>query len=385
MPLQHLRAMVGIPGACAALVAASIGAAPLAAQTHAVGAVGAVVGGPQSATAMVAPSVMASVTSSDKIITASFGHTVGLGGQSELNLFVRGSGPLDETTATEPVVLADLSGLRTATKLVGGFSLGRFPWSKDGAAQRGVCRRFYLDREAAPDSVKKLMDEAVRKLPEAAPPERRDSVRASIADSLSRNCIRENLNAAYQREYDTHERLGQVWLFSASGEYGRRTYRYVDTLAVAFRSPTIEAYALSVGAGVYLPKLRVMFAGSLRWERSLDPGTSRQFCVPVGTTGALQCRTVPLAAPTSRDPLLGQLEVRWFATSGVGISPRVTVDLKGDQGWGMELPVLLRQPADKGFTTAVGVGWRSKPTSEGATDQLYLSLTVGVTFGVALK
>ncbi|MCU0649259.1 MAG: hypothetical protein MUF00_14775 [Gemmatimonadaceae bacterium] len=61
------------------------------------------------------------------------------------------------------------------------------------------------------------------------------------------------------------------------------------------------------------------------------------------------------------------------------------MDLSGDRGVGVELPVLLRQESDKGFTSAIAVGWRSKATSEDTDDRLYVSLMVGVTFGIGLK
>jgi hypothetical protein len=350
------------------------------------GAARAALGNPQSATAVAAPGVVASVTSADKVVTGTFGRTAGLPNDWQWNWFLRGSGPLDENAATAPVVLADLSGLRSDTKVGAGVAFAHFPWWADSQGQFDVCRRAFADTLLAPDTVKKRVKAALA-LGHDSTPEGRVRVQQAVADTLSTTalCRRSLLDPRYQSDFDEKLVFGRVFLLSASAEYGRRAYRYVDTVAVADRSPTTEAYALSFGAGMYFPAQRLMVAGTLRWERSWDPGAARQYCVPLGAAGALQCRTTALSAPTRREPVLLQLEGRWFATSGVGFSPRVTVDVKGDQGWGVELPVLLRQPADKGFTTAVGVGWRSKPTSGGGTDQLYLSLTVGVTFGVALQ
>lgn len=123
----------------------------------------------------------------------------------------------------------------------------------------------------------------------------------------------------------------------------------------------------------------------MRYEHAYEGATPRQYCIPVGNSAALRCRTLALGAPDAAAPVLLTAETRWFINEQSGISPRFTADLTGEKGVDIELPILVRQKTDQGFTSAVAVGWRSKQSTPDTDDRLYVSLVVGVTFGIGLK
>ena len=341
---------------------------------------------PHSTTSIASTGLLAAITSADKVASGTFTGSLGLPKAWSLSPFVRGSGPLDEANASAPVVLADLSGMRSAAKVAAGVSFQRFPWSRNRERHRAACRAGFSDATLAPPVVRERINAGLATFPEAERAGKRDSVRLAVIERLVlTQCRRVLLAPRYQADYDAAETLGTVFLATLSAEYGRRTYRYADTIAVAYTKQTRESYAVNGGLGWYFPNRRLMVSANARWERSWDPGASRDYCVPVAGGPATQCRAVPLGAPAEKEPFIGQFEGRWFINSSVGLSPRVSVDLTGERGWGIELPVLLRQPADKGFTSAIAAGWRSEPSTDDAHDQLYVSVSVGVTFGVALR
>ena len=346
-------------------------------------AVEATVGDPTAAgTRSVGPGLLAVLSSKDKVAAGTLGTSFGASDRGEWNPWVKGSGPVDENDATAQVVLADLSGMRGSAKVGVGLNYLRWSWKSDVEAERAVCRRVFADPAIAPDSIRKVIQEALKAVDLA----RRETVRDSLLDFLvTKVCSRHRLPQGVRREFDSAGDYGTVYLAGMSGEYARSKFKYADTIAAQFRSRTDETWAATVGAAVYLPNERILFSGTLRFERSLEAGTPRQYCIPVGITGATQCRTLALVGPEASSPVLLTGETRWFLSEQTGLSPRVTVDLAGKRGVGVELPILLRQQTDKGFTSAFALGWRSKPSSPDGNDQLYISLTLGVIYGVGLK
>ncbi|MBI4501722.1 MAG: hypothetical protein HY700_11235 [Gemmatimonadetes bacterium] len=332
-------------------------------------------------TSIVSPALIASVTSADKMAIGSLGTTLGRNSGGELNLWLRGSGPLDQSDNTVPVILGDLQGVRSATRLAAGLTVTRWRWDIDVKGQRAVCRRVFGDPELAPDSITKLLKEAVR----AAPEGRTQVVRDSVLDYMvGKRCSKHRLPAAYRRAFDDQVDYGRIWLLAAHAEYGRQTYRYADTLALSYAKTTERVNAFDVGAGMYQPAWRLLLAGHVRLERGFSEGTPRQYCIPTGPSPGLQCRTVALAPPSLQNVALGTLELRWFANAHWGLSPRLTCDFSGERGLGFELPILVRQDTDKGFTSAFILGARSKSSDPSIDDRLYVALRLGVAYGVGL-
>jgi hypothetical protein len=313
----------------------------------------------------------------------SIGTTFVTKNSAEWNPWLKGSGPLDEGDATSPVILADLSGMRSASKVAAGLNFLRWQWETSADAQRALCRRVFADPRTAPDSITDVIRKAVDA---AATDAGKTRVRDSVLTYITNHrCSRHRIPEDQLGEFEKLVDYGRIWLAGISGEYGRTLFKYADTIGVAYTKKLTEPYALSVGAGVYLPDARMLLAVSLRHERSSEGGTARDYCIPVGTTPALQCRSLALGPPEDSELTFFTAETRWFINDQFGLSPRVTADLSGNRGAGVELPILVRQQADKGFTSAIAIGWRSKQTSDDVDDRLYVSLIVGVTFGIGLK
>jgi hypothetical protein len=330
----------------------------------------------------VGPAILASITSRDKTANGSLGGTFGPIDRGEWNPWLKVSGPLDEDDATKPVTLADLSGMRSTAKVAAGLNFSLWPWKSTANAQRALCLRVFDDASEAPDSITKVIRDAVS----SVPAKRQAAVRDSVLKYLvSKVCSRHRIPQSALREFDKRVDYGKIYLVGATVEYGRTTFKFADTVKAAFTKRTTEPWALSGGGGVYLPKMRMLLAGTLRYERGYEGGTPRQYCLPVGGTAALQCRSLALGAPEASAPLLLTAETRWFINEQTGISPHFTADLTGKKGVGFELPILVRQKTDRGFTSAVAIGWRSKQTTPDFDDRLYVSLTVGVTYGIGLK
>jgi hypothetical protein len=316
-------------------------------------------------------------------VSGTFGTTLGARDGAEWNPWLGASGPVDETDATALVTLADLSGMRSASKVGLGLNYLKWSWTASADAQRALCTRLYADPALVSDSIATIVRGAIA----VAKEDRKNFVRDSVAAYLaSKACgTRHILRVEQQRALESLIDYGQIWLFGIGAEYGRTTFRYADTVAVAYTKQTREPWSASIGGGLYLPNQRTLVSGTLRYERSFEGGMPRQYCIPIGTTPGTQCRSLALGPPERGTPLLLTGELRWFANAQAGMSPRLTVDLSGKRGTGIELPILLRQDADKGFASALALGWRSKETSPNNDDRLYVSLVVGVTFGIGLK
>jgi hypothetical protein len=273
--------------------------------------------------------------------------------------------------------------MRASTKAAFGLNVQRWKWSVNADAQRTVCRSLFRDTLRIQPALRAPLRAALQ----LAVPAERAARLTAVADSLAgRHCNTGSfLQQADRRTLLKQADFGRIYLFGAAAEFGRQTFRYADTTNASFTSQTESPSAIVIGGGVYFPTTGVLATGTVRTERSFFGGTPRQFCVRTGAVPSLQCRSVALAGPGKGEPVLATAELRWFATSSVGVSPRMTVDLRGDLGTGIELPILLRQAGDNGFSSALALGWRSKLTDPSTDDRAYISLIVGVNFGIGLS
>jgi hypothetical protein len=338
--------------------------------------------GAVAGTQVVQPSLLAAIVNKEKLARASFGITRG-SGAVEWNPWFALSGALDESDATVPVVLADLSGMRATTKVAVGLNAQRWKWGLNVDAMKALCRSYFRD----PLLVRPELRAPIQAAMQAKTSEEAERRLAEVADSLAtKQCnsgsfVGERERATLQKQVD----FGRIYLFGFGAEWGRQTYKFADTTSATFSSQTESPGALVIGGGIYFPTTGVLTTASLRAERSFAGGTPRQFCVRTGAEPSLQCRTVALAGPGKSDDLLATTEMRWFANSTVGISPRLTLDLRGERRVGVELPILLRQATDQGFSSALALGWRSKRSEPSIDDRAYISLMVGVNFGIGLS
>ena len=330
------------------------------------------------------PAIVTSLTSADKQASGTFSVSLPGNDGSELDLFVRGSGPLDENDTKAPVVLGDLQGYRNAVKAEVGVNALYWRWEVNVPAQRSLCREVYQQRP--PSGAHDMIVATTRNAPSE---QRRIAITDSIVDSLVNKggCQRNSLPPADRQEFDRTVDYGHVFLASLSAQYGRQNYKFADTIAVAFQSNTQHPNGATGGVGVYFPDAKILLATTATYLAGFDEGAPRQYCIPNGPPPpqALQCRSVPLGAPGSKYQMLLGFETRWFANAAIGLSPRLTFDALNDHPVGLELPILLRQPNDAGFTSALIGGWRSKSTSPQVDDRAYVALEIGLVYGIGLR
>jgi hypothetical protein len=332
-------------------------------------------------TQVVAPSILATIVSKDKLARATFG-VLRSTGKFEWNPWIMVSGPLDESDATLPVVIADLSGMRATTKAAVGLNLQHWNWSVDTAEQKRLCRKLFRDPLLVQGDLRAPIQAALN-LKTAQEIEERLS---RVADSLAaKQCntesfVRREDRDALRKQVD----FGRIFLAGIGVEYGRQSFRYADTLTATFATRMESPAAAVLGAGLYFPTTGVLASANVRLERSVAGAAPSQYCVPTGLSPSLQCRNVALAAPSTNELLLATTEVRWFANGSLGLNPRFTADLRGKRGYGVEIPILLKQPTDQGFSTALSFGWRSRKTTEEIDDRAYIALSLGVNFDIGL-
>lgn len=326
------------------------------------------------------PMIAASVTSADKRAIGTFGVARGTASGGEMNYWLRASGPLDEDDSKKPVVLGDLNAYRKAVKLEAGFGGLSWDWNDQPTRQFALCRSVYSRRPST-----KFAD-SVFKARLGKKDENQDSVRAVTIDFLTqKHCSAHELDAKDAATFLRLVNFGPVLLWGLSGEIARQDYKFADTVKLKFDKHTQRPKAATAGLGVYLPDQRLLIAVSGKVQSGFEEGVPRQYCIPTGTAPGQQCRAVPLAAPDSKNQTLLGVEARWFANSSVGVSPRFTAELTGDRAFAFDLPILLRQPTDAGFTSAFILGWRSKPSSPDMDDRTYIALEIGYTYGIGLR
>lgn len=320
-------------------------------------------------------SIFLSATQKDKTVTGNLAGTSG-----DLNYFLRATGPVEEDP-TQPTVFADLNGLRKAATGALGISYLKWNPESDFTKAPAWCHTYYSKH--LPSQIEAQLD-ALRK---AGRSDSAANLRNQVVDSLSKNkCtyldLPEEVRSDFERALQVN--FGTPILLGATLELGGKDFRYADTVAVSVAKQKGTVYALNVGAGLYLPDARLLFLLGFRQERSFKEGKTAEYCTPVADSPALRCQAVPFGTPAKQAPTLVRGEVRHFLSEFIGLSPRVTIDLDNTDRVGLELPLLVRQGDDKGFTAAITLGWRFGEDEPGHDDkdELLISATVGQVFGV---
>lgn len=331
----------------------------------------------------VAPSLWATASSVGKTATASFGIGAPHIKTLEVNFWARANVPLDSIGATSPAVLADLNGLRNSATVSVGVNLLRWHWTEDTGAQHRLCREAFANPSMAPDTVTKFLRTRLG----GVAPRILEETRRQVIDSITKYsalCAKHELRQPQQEAWNSTVDYGHIWLGSISGQYGRSSYKFADTATASFGKSAESIGSSTAALALYLPRQRLLLAGSVRVEHAFKQDSPVQYCIPFGSAGGTECQAAPIGKPVSQNSSLATVGVRWFANTRIGLDPRLTCDLTGSQGCGVELPLLLRQPTDDGFATELTAGIRSKALSANVDDRFYVAITVGFVFGVGL-
>jgi hypothetical protein len=289
------------------------------------------------------------------------------------------SGLLDKNDASAPVRLADLNGLRNAA--TGALALTYEHWepSAVAAAERKWCTTFWGSDANLPGPAKVRI--AAINADATLSDEEKTSKRAVVVDSVARNnCVRSKIPPAHQAAFEAagDVNYGRPFRLSAQVEGGMLDFAYVDTETGREIEGSRRPWAMSLSANYYVPSLRTLFALGGRVEKSHEAARETEYCTPIGTAGASQCRSAALAAPEEKEATIVQAEMRRFFTEFFGISPRVSRDLT-DGVWGAELPILIRTRGDEGFQSGLIVGWRSD--EEGVVVSAFIGKLFGLQAG----
>jgi hypothetical protein len=289
------------------------------------------------------------------------------------------SGPLDKDDSAAPVRLADLNGLRNAA--TGALALTYEHWEPSAVAEaeRNWCTTFWGRDENLPAPAK-VRRAAIVTDPTLSEAEKQTKITA-VGDSVARNnCVRSKIPETSRAAFDAAGQVdyGRPFRLTAQIEGGMLDFAYVDTGTGTEIKGNRRPWAGSLSANYYVPSMRTLFALGGRVEESHDAAQNTQYCTPIGTSGASQCRSVALAAPQEKHATIAQFEVRTFVTGFFGISPRISRDFT-DGVTGVELPLLIRKRGDEGFQSGITLGWRSD--EEG----IVLSAFVGKVFGLQAR
>lgn len=286
------------------------------------------------------------------------------------------SGPLDKDDSTTPVRLADLNGLRNAATAALALTYEYWKPSANAGAELKWCSEFWAQDANLPAAAV-----ARRKAIEAdatLSDQEKSTRSAAVVDSVARsNCVLSKIPPQHRAAFDEAGQVdyGRPFRMSAQLEGGMLDFRYVDTGTGNEIKGGRRPWALSLSANYYVPGWRTLFAVGARREESHEAAQQIQYCTPIGTAGASQCRSTAFAAPVEKNATIAQVEVRTFVTEYLGVSPRIIRDFT-DGVTGVELPILIRKRGDEGFQSGLVLGWRSDD------EAVVLSAFVGKVFGL---
>lgn len=165
-------------------------------------------------------------------------------------------------------------------------------------------------------------------------------------------------------------------LFEVAGEVGREDASHIDATTFESVSETNTPFSIGASIGTVLPSGTLMGVG-IEYKSVYRAGNQAEVCVPVGTNGALQCRSGPLGMPTSREGAMLNAQVRRFLGSRIGVNPQFQYAVS-DGDWAINMPIYFAPDEDGGLVGGIVPGYDSE------TEDWTLQLTVGAAFRLGL-
>lgn len=284
---------------------------------------------------------------------------VGTDGMHAGQLTLSAIAPLSENSPT--TTLGDLRGPANGTRVSG--TLASFTRSSQtpGAVQIAWCLRLRADGKLPKDF--------------ACGAEGEGPFDNQVLDALVKaGKVEREVLETYRRGGG---QLQSLW--SLTAEVGRSEFNYFQLGTL--QHDTTVAIPWSIGGSMGFLTRRLggvtLFSGGLRYEHSSKPGSNTQLCLPLGTGGALQCRTQPIGAPTRKEAFIADVQARRFFGARFAVNPTVSLRLN-DGVLGLQMPVYFAGSTDGGLIAGATPSWNSED------DKFQLSVFVGKAFKFGL-
>lgn len=266
------------------------------------------------------PTVTLEGTLGDKVAQARYAVT-----SKSVSFGMALEGPIDKGNAT--TVLADLDGLRGATKFIVDFdvTIGRptlpSPVEMQTLLHSAATECGMTDGRLTPAGITLTL----RTLP--------------VGPCRDR----------FLQSFDT----GTPVFLGARITVGREAFRYVDTVSLADRQLNEDVIGVRGTVGV-LTKTNWLLYAEAGFDRSAKGGAGRDLCLPVDGNATL-CRAVVWGGPKATTAGKVAFGARKAFNVDFGIAPRFSYDFSNDLG-AVEVPLYLLKGSEGGLTGGVSVG-----------------------------
>jgi hypothetical protein len=193
----------------------------------------------------------------------------------------------------------------------------------------------------------------------------------TLYERKNRSVSREDLPLEGQAACKAYNRQAK-WVLATSLKAGRRRFAYSDPVTLGGAHATKSGWSLAAAGGFFpsLPPSVLYYVGfSIRRESAWRSQAATTICVPLGVTGATQCRETALGSPARTTTTLASVESRHFLGTQFAFVPRVTYAVRE---WMAEMPIFIRQVDKAPFNGGLNISWNSERRD------IALSVFVGV-------
>jgi hypothetical protein len=156
---------------------------------------------------------------------------------------------------------------------------------------------------------------------------------------------------------------------------GQKTYKFMTKNTFDPDQLNHTTAQGSLGVGI-ITRTGEFLGLSYRHASTYKAGKARQICVPVGTSTATECRTLPVGAPARSDEDAIQVEARKFLGLRLALNPKLSYEFGGRVTIG-ELAVYFLPTADGRLAGGVTGSFSTETHSASATFFVGLPLDLG--------
>jgi hypothetical protein len=255
-------------------------------------------------------------------------------------------GVVDSTT--RQAVFADLDGLRHKSTAEVGVIWTSYPARIATAAMDAACRQY----EKVASAVARQRPCLIREGPGDAPGE-------AVARWLQPR---------------------RLLLAGVSGTVGPEQFSFASTPMSSSQTQARVNWAVAARVGVLFSD-RLSIGGEYARTVEHQARDTRQFCVPIGETGVLECADKVVGRPTPLRSHLVTLELRRVFGSTFAVNPRWLLN-PSTGAIGLDVPLYFLQSAKGGLAGGVTIGWHH---SRRAGSTVEMTAFAGQVFGLILK
>jgi hypothetical protein len=163
-------------------------------------------------------------------------------------------------------------------------------------------------------------------------------------------------------------------IVNAGASVGRNGFKYLDSVTLTSSSIARTDWSANVSVGRYSPGTGYVAVG-YEYQQRFQGGSASQVCLPIGSTGALQCKNAVVGAPKENTLNIGSVEWRRFLPGGhAAVDVTVARDFD-DEVTAVDVPFYFISSPGGGLTGGARASWRSDTKD----------VAVAVFIGTALK